>query len=74
MFSLQRKHADGQRRDSRVPGRARGTPGSAQVPRARGRRFVVRPSQRRDVARARGRPDGLSQLFEMDGEFDVLSQ
>lgn len=66
---LQCKHSDGQRRYARLPGRARGTPGSAQVPRTRGRWFTVRSGQRRHGTRPRRRPDGLSQLFEMDGEF-----
>jgi hypothetical protein len=69
---LQRKHSDGQRRHACLLGRTRGTPGSTQIPRARGRRFAVRPSQRRYGTRTCRRPNGMSQLFEMDGEYDVL--
>lgn len=67
-FPLQRKHSDGQRRHARVPGRARRTPGSAQISRAGSRWLVVRARQRRHGTRTRRRPDGMSQLFEMDGE------
>lgn len=67
-FSLQCQHSDGQRRHARLLGRSRGTPGSAQVPRARGRRFAVRPGQRRYGARSRRRSDGMSQLSKVDGK------
>jgi len=69
---LQREHSDGQRRHASLLGRTRGTPGSTQVPRARGRWFAVRPSQRRHGTSARRRPNGMSQLFEVDGEYDIL--
>jgi len=69
---LQREHSDGQRCHSGLLGRTRGTPRSTQIPRARSRRFAVRPSQRRYGTRARCRPNGMSQLFEMDGELNIL--
>jgi len=69
---LQREHSDGQRRHPGLLGRTRGTPGSTQIPRARGRWFAVRPSQRRHGPSARRRSNGMSQLFEMDGECKIL--
>lgn len=68
MVSLQCQHPDGQRRHARLLGRTGGTPRSAQVPRARGRRFAVRPRQGWHGSCSCGRPDGMSPLFEMDGK------
>lgn len=69
LFPLQCEHSDGQRCHARLPGRARRTSGSAQIPRAGSRGLVVRASQRRHGPRTRRRSDGMSQLFEMDGKF-----
>jgi len=69
---LQCEHSNGQRRHSGLLGRTRGTPGSTQVPRARGRWFAVRSSQRRNGTSTRRGPNGMSQLFEMDGECNIL--
>lgn len=74
LFPFQRKHSDGQRRHARLPGRARRTPGSTQISRTGSRGIIVRAGQRRHGTRTRRRPDGMSQLFEMDGKFEVLDQ
>lgn len=69
---MQREHSDGQRRHAGLLGRTRGTPGSTQIPRARGRWFAIRPSQRRHGTSTRRRSNGMSQLFKMDGECKIL--
>jgi len=66
---LQRQHADGQRRYTRVLGGAGGPPRGAQIPCYRGWRIAVRAGQGRHGTGARRGADGLSQLPQMDGEY-----
>ena len=67
-FCTQRQPADGERRDARLPGGSRGSPGRAEIPGDGSWRITQHPRQGRNGPHSRRCPNGMPVLSPMDGK------